>query len=190
MESNADTLYIDALGMVMPRIERAPIRLNLLEMNNVFSTFNTALSGISSHYKSRLIRQGMKVLGYADFLGNPISVLSSLGQGVKDFFVEPRDALLHGKLGWKSYRCYVYSLIPFSLLDPSQVHKGLYRGTASLLRNTVKGVTTFGSTVTGTFNSGLAHLTFDSAYRARREKENSARPENIGQGIAQGYVII
>ena len=175
--------------MVIPRLDRAPLRLNLLEMMNIFSTRRVALSSIMNHYKSRLIRQGMIVFGYAEFLGNPVSVVSSLGQGVKDFFVEPRDALLHSKEN--SYDCRninscnnVYYIVLF--IDPSQVHKGLYRGTASLVRNTVRGVSTFGSNMTGAFNTGLAHLSMDPEYRARREKEKFSRPENIGQGIAQG----
>jgi vacuolar protein sorting-associated protein 13A/C len=164
-DTSAIAVWLDAIGMVIPRIDRAPIRLNLLEMNNVFSSPNVLLSSIVTHYKGRLIIQGMKVFGYADFLGNPISVVSSLGQGVKDFFIEPRDALLH---------------------DPSQFGKGVLRGTASLVRNTVKGVSTFGSTLTGSMGTGLALISMDSEYAARREKEKYSRPENLGQGIAQG----
>lgn len=42
--------------------------------------------------------------------------------------------------------------------------------------------------MTGAFTTGLAHLSLDPEYKARREKEKYSRPENIGEGIVQGSV--
>ena len=40
----------------------------------------------------RVTKQAYKVLGSFDFLGNPVSLVSNLGTGVKDFFFQPIQA--------------------------------------------------------------------------------------------------
>lgn len=98
-----------------------------------FPLKTVAVSRIIKHYRGLLITQGLKVFGYVEFLGNPAAILGSLGQGFMDLYEEPRNALR---------------------TDPSQFHKGLGRGLGSLGRNTVKAVSTFGSTMTGAVNTG------------------------------------
>jgi hypothetical protein len=39
-------------------------------------------------------QQVYKILGSADFLGNPVGLFSSLGTGVLDFFYEPAQGLV------------------------------------------------------------------------------------------------
>lgn len=57
-----------------------------------------------------------KILGSADFLGNPVGLLSNLGTGAKDFFVEPAKGIVQG---------------------PEAFGRGVAKGTSSLVKKTV-----------------------------------------------------
>jgi hypothetical protein len=67
------------------------------------------------------------LLGSAEFLGNPISIMSNIGTGVKDFFYEPIAGIVHG---------------------PKEFGKGITKGSKSLAKKSVYSLFSGGSKLT------------------------------------------
>jgi hypothetical protein len=78
--------------------------------------------------------QVYKILGSADFLGNPVGLLGNLGTGVKDFFFEPAQGLVE---------------------SPEAFGKGLAKGSVSLVKHTTYGLFNTVSKLTGTAGKGI-----------------------------------
>ena len=124
-----------------------------------------------------------KIIGSAEILGNPISLLSNMGTGVSDFFTEPMKAIA---------------------TSPADFGSGLKRGTTSLVHKSVYGIANSAGKVTG----GLAHLasffTFDeeyqrewaTAYRSARGQPTGAvdsfqrAAQYAGSGVVQSLLRV
>ena len=70
-------------------MEAVPIRLNGFEVNTASISTGDLVARVSKHYTDELLRQVYKVLLSCNILGNPIGVVTSLGSGVRDFFMHP-----------------------------------------------------------------------------------------------------
>ncbi|KAL6077052.1 Vacuolar Protein [Balamuthia mandrillaris] len=153
------------LGIKLPNIEGAPIRLNSLILRHPFTTQEELIERISAHYVRQAIIQAYKVLGSFDFLGNPVSFLNNLGTGVKDFFYEPFNAFVQ---------------------SPKELGDGLAKGTSSLVKNSVYGVFNSVSKVTESMAKGISKLSFDQTYQVERDNSMRERPHDAGQGLIHG----
>lgn len=137
-----------------------------MKLTNAFGTPSELIPPIQQHYIRQGILEVYKILGSADFLGNPVGLFDNLTSGVKDFFYEP-------------YKGFVES--------PAAFGTGLAKGTASLLKHSVYGTFNTTSKVTGTVGTGLARLTFDPKYLERREKKKlTEQPKHAGYGLLYG----
>jgi Vacuolar-sorting-associated 13 protein C-terminal len=58
------------------------------------------MSRIQQHYKSEAIMQLAKLFLSFDAIGNPAGLVMNIGEGVKDLFYEPYDALVHDPLNF------------------------------------------------------------------------------------------
>ena len=155
---------LKGLGMSLIRIESAPIKLNALKIEDLFGAIEEVVPNISTHYKTQITKQLFSLIGFADFLGNPIGLINNLGTGVFDVFYEPFQGAVDG---------------------PLSAGKGVLKGTGSLLKNTVEG--TFGtvSKLTGSINTGLHMLTADKESIQARNVER--KPTNVLQGVGMGF---
>ena len=117
------------------------------------------------HYTDAIIREVYKILGAADFLGNPISLLGSVSSGVHDFFHEPHKGLV---------------------LGPKDYGIGIVKGTQSLMRGSVYGIFNTAAKITGSIGKGVANLSTDLDYVQEREKNHREKPRHLGEGIAYG----
>jgi hypothetical protein len=90
-------------------------------------------SRITQHYTRAAIRQAYLLVGSADFLGNPVSFVSNLGTGVKDFFYEPAKGMVK---------------------SPEEFGKGLAKGTSSLIKKSTYALFDTASKLTGTVAKG------------------------------------
>jgi hypothetical protein len=155
-----------ALGMAITTIDLAPVKLNTLQMTDVFGNQWQVWTALQSHYGKQLIAELISLIGHAEILGNPIGLLNNLGTGVKDFFYEPAQGIIHG---------------------PLSAGKGLIRGTGSLVRNTVEGTFDTFSKLANSMATGITTLTQDREYLMIRQREQAMnRPRNIVDGVEMG----
>ena len=105
-----------------------------------------------------------KIIGSAEFLGNPIGLAKNLGSDVFNFFYEPAQALL---------------------VSPKEFTDSLTRGTVGLLRNTTVGVVDSAGKMVGALSKGLRTLSADEAKRGPH-----ARPRSLKDGLAAGGKLL
>lgn len=79
----------------------------------------TRSSQIARHMAYNMLSELYKVLGNVELVGAPVSLISTLGTGVVDFFYEPAKGIVHG---------------------PDEFARGMASGTVSLLKNSAYGI--------------------------------------------------
>ncbi|KAE9013904.1 hypothetical protein PF005_g9408 [Phytophthora fragariae] len=163
--SSAMTWAIPSLTMHVPDLDNAPVRLNALMIEHAFGTSGDLTRRVSKYYTRQLWKQLHKILGSFDFLGNPVGFLDHIGTGVRDFVYEPLEGL---KIGGKGFS------------------KGLAKGTASLMTNTVDGTFDAASKISGTFGQGFANLSLDDHYQQHRARARRRHVRGVREGLVQG----
>eukprot|EP01094_Clydonella_sp_ATCC50884_P020473 TRINITY_DN4260_c0_g2_i1.p1 TRINITY_DN4260_c0_g2~~TRINITY_DN4260_c0_g2_i1.p1 ORF type:complete len:3475 (-),score=1195.12 TRINITY_DN4260_c0_g2_i1:66-10490(-) len=165
-QSNEGGGYLEAMlrtGGFLANIDNVPLRLNGLLFEHPFCSQGELISRITAHYTDAGMREVFKILGSADVLGSPVSLVNTLGTGVHDFFVEPSQAT-----------------------SPDELISGLAKGTTSLIKNSVYGVFNSVSKVTGSVSHAATSLSMDDEWQRERAKRARHQPKHLGQGIAHG----
>lgn len=123
------------MGVVgtLANVEEAPLALNGLMIQHLFSSQKDLVSRIIEHFKRAGLKQAYKIVGSADFLGSPVNLVNNLGTGVYDFFHEPAKAIVR---------------------SPAEFGLGLAKGTGSLLKNTTYAIFNTASKITSTVAKG------------------------------------
>ena len=150
-------------GGALASIEDAPLQLNGLILEHPFAQRSELVSRILHHYLDAGIREWhkvefvhggrlicmKKVLGSADIVGNPISLVSNLGEGFYDFFHEPASGLvISPKMFMKGIGKVLYSaMLPFLVTQK--------QGSKSLMKKSVFGLFNTTSKITGTIAKGI-----------------------------------
>jgi hypothetical protein len=111
------------------------------------------------------LKEGYKVLGSFDFLGNPVGLFQNLGTGFLDFFVEPSKGIIR---------------------SPSEFKTGLAKGSMSLLKHTIYGLCDTAQRMTGSAARGLAAFTMDTAYRQERDQLYQQPVDTVTSGLVLG----
>ena len=155
------------LTMVLGNVNEAPVRLNALVIENVRLSKDVLLNRVAYHYGQGVLFQVHRILGSADFLGNPVGLFNNVSSGVADMFYEPYYGLImHGnrELGF-----------------------GIARGASNFVKKTVFGVSDSVSKLTGSISKGLAAVTMDRDFQSRwRAKRFRNKPKHAFYGIAAG----
>lgn len=81
--------FLRAVGVAVSNIDGVPFRMNALILRNVFATQESLTQEIVHHYTMEGIREGLKVLGCLDLIGNPVKLFGHLGDGITDLYYEP-----------------------------------------------------------------------------------------------------
>jgi hypothetical protein len=150
----------------IPNVESAPLNLNALLLKHSFVSSDQLVDRILQHYKSQLMRQMYAILGSFEALGNPISLVSNLGMGVKDLFYEPAKGIA---------------------ISPEEFGAGLRRGGASFVSKSVGGLFNSTSQVLRAVGSGMAFISLDDDYQAKRDlAKRREQPRNALTGVATG----
>lgn len=148
-------------------LQNYPIRLNAKIISNVTGDAYTLTWTLFQYYQNEIIRQLLgAVFGGNELFGNPRGLISNLGDGMSDFFMEPAQGLLK---------------------SPSEFGLGVVKGSSSLLLNSVEGV--FGSVanVTSAVADFGAVLSMDETYLVKRTRRTtSLGPSHLGHGLSQG----
>ncbi|KAJ2642812.1 Vacuolar protein sorting-associated protein 13, partial [Coemansia sp. RSA 1694] len=159
---------MNVLTMAIGNINEAPVSLNALVMQNVRVSMPVLLDRMHKHYSAEVFNQVYKVLGSANLLGNPVGLFNNISSGVTDFFYEP-------------YQGFVMSD------RPQDFGFGLARGTASLFKKTVYGMTDSFSKFTDSMSKGLSAATMDPRYQSERSLSRVRnKPKHAIYGVARG----
>jgi vacuolar protein sorting-associated protein 13A/C len=160
--------FLNVLTMAIGNINDAPVRLNALMLENARVSAAILLQNVSNHYSQEALYQVHKILGSADFLGNPVGLFNNLSSGVADIFYEPYQG--------------------FIMSDrPEQLGIGIAKGATSFVKKSVFGVSDSVSKVTGSIAKGLAEATMDKQFQDRRRMTRSRnRPKHALYGVTAG----
>ncbi|KAI9340870.1 hypothetical protein BDR26DRAFT_820276 [Obelidium mucronatum] len=168
---NILTFLFDVFTMTVGNIHDAPIRLNALEIHHPIVTLSSLVDLMMKFYSQEIVGQLHKIIGSADFLGNPVGLFSNVGSGVKDFFYEPIQG--------------------FEITRPQDFGVGLAKGTSSLVKKTVYGLTDTLSKFTGSVSKGLSVITLDEEYQQKRRLASARnRPKHLGYGVTSGVTSL
>lgn len=77
------------LGLQFTNITGAPMKLNALEIENVFGSETVVKELLQNHYTSNLKTNALKLIGSTDLLGNPTDFVNTLGTGARQFYYAP-----------------------------------------------------------------------------------------------------
>ena len=167
---NPFIFLFNALTMALGNVNEAPVRLNALVIENVRLSNAVLQQRIIYHYTQGFLMQLYRVLGSADFLGNPVGLFNNVSSGVADIFYEPYQGLvMHGN---------------------KELGLGIARGASSFVKKTVFGLTDSVSKVTGSIGKGLAAATMDKEFQSRRRMSRFRnKPRHALYGITAGAKI-
>lgn len=159
---------LNVLTMALGNVNDAPIRFNALMLDNVRVTPQVLVQNVSNHYSQEVMYQIHKILGSADFLGNPVGLFSNISSGVTDIFYEPYQGLI--------------------LSDkPEEFGLGIAKGAASFAKKTVFGFSDSFSKFTGSLSKGLAAASLDKQFQDRRRITRARnRPKHALYGVTAG----
>lgn len=156
---------LNAVTMAIGTISGAPVTLNQLKIESARMTQGQIFNRLIQHYQNEGLSQLYRVLGSADFLGNPAGLFSNVSSGVQDLFYEPfNGVVLHGG---------------------GELGVGIARGAASLVKKSAFGVTDSVSKITGSVSKGLSAAALDTAW-ARERQRRQFRNRNKINGFATG----
>lgn len=161
--------FLNVLTMAIGNINDAPVRLNALMLENARVSAAVLVQNISNHYSQEALYQVHKILGSADFLGNPVGLFNNLSSGVADIFYEPYQGLI------------------MSGDSAENIGLGIAKGATSFVKKSVFGFSDSFSKVTGSMAKGLAAATMDKQFQDRRRMTRSRnRPKHALYGITAG----
>lgn len=160
--------FFNIMTMAMGNVNDAPLRMNALMLDNVRVSIPILVQNISNHYSQEALYQVHKILGSADFLGNPVGLFNNISSGIADVFYEPYQGLIMSD-------------------RPEDLGLGVARGAASFVKKSVFGVTDSFSKFTGAMSKGLAAATLDKQYQDRRRITRARnRPKHALYGFTTG----
>ena len=94
---NPLAVVLNVLTMALANAEGVELQLNALGLSDVRLTLPEIQARIMYHYRQEVLRQIYRVLGSANFLGNPVGLFTNVSSGVADIFYEPWHGVVqHG----------------------------------------------------------------------------------------------
>lgn len=117
-------------------INDAPITYNAVVLEDLHTSPEGLVNQLIVKYKNDTLRQMHKIVGSADFIGNPVGLFNNISAGVQDVFYEPYQGILVGE-------------------GIQELGLGLAKGAKSLVKKTVFSVSDSLSKVTGSVSKGI-----------------------------------
>ncbi|KAB5527937.1 hypothetical protein GE09DRAFT_408196 [Coniochaeta sp. 2T2.1] len=164
---NPIMFFLNVITMAIGNVNDAPVRLNALMLENARVSTPVLIQNISNHYSQEVLYQVHKILGSADFLGNPVGLFNNISSGLTDVFYEPYQGIISER--------------------PEDFGLGLARGAGSLFKKSVYGFSDSFSKFTGAMSKGLAAATLDKQFQDRRRITRARnRPKHALYGVTAG----
>lgn len=164
----------------VPSLSQAELIFTSFVVSHAFESPEIFPRIIGTHYTSQLMNQIFSIIGSLDILNGPADFLTNIGTGVRDFFYEPINGLVHG---------------------PDKFIEGLENGSISLARGIFVGFVRGAANMTYVVNSNLVNLTdegfidernayqrsiSDSLSKSRKQRTISDSFHIAGISIARG----
>ncbi|CAM6098991.1 unnamed protein product [Calypogeia fissa] len=130
-------------------VEGAPVHLRQLKLAHPFASWDVIRGMITRHYTRQLLQEVYKVLGSADVFGNPVGFIRSMASGMWEFVSAPTRS---------------------SVQSPTELVRGVARGTSSLFTNTVFAFSNAATRMSRAARKGVTVFTFDSEYDQAMER--------------------
>lgn len=164
---NPLAVVINALTMTLGNVDNARLEFNALAIKDVRLTPPELQTRIAYHYRQDVLRQLYRILGSANFIGNPVGLFTNVSSGVADIFYAPyHGVVMHGN---------------------KELGIGIAKGAASFVKKTVFGLSDSVTKFTSSVGKGLSAATFDSEYQAqRRVSQRRNRPRHVIYGVTAG----
>jgi hypothetical protein len=144
----------------IPSLSNAELTFTSFVVSHAFESSDMLLRIIRAHYLSQLTKHFFSTIGSLAILNGPADFLANVGTGVRDFFYEPINGLVHG---------------------PDKFIEGLENGSLSLARGIFVGVVRGAANVTYVVNSNLANLT-DEEFIDERNAYQRSITDNYSRG--------
>ena len=94
---NPFAVVLNAITMAVGNINEAPLEMNALAIKDMRLRLPELQDRIMYHYRQEVLRQLYRILGSADFIGNPVGLFTNVSSGVADIFYEPfNGAVMQG----------------------------------------------------------------------------------------------
>lgn len=94
---NPVAVVLNAITMAVGNINDAPLEMNALAIKDMRLLLPDLQARIMYHYRQEVLRQLYRILGSANFIGNPVGLFTNVSSGVADFFYEPfNGVVMHG----------------------------------------------------------------------------------------------
>lgn len=164
---NPLAVIVNALTMAIGNVKDAPLEMNALAIKDMRLTPADLQTRILYHYRQDVLRQLYRILGSADFIGNPVGLFTNVSSGVADIFYEPfTGAVMRGN---------------------RDLGVGIAKGAASFVKKTVFGFSDSVTKVTSSIGKGLSAATLDSEYQKRRRmNQRRNKPRHAIYGVTAG----
>ncbi|KAI0361599.1 vacuolar protein sorting-associated protein 13 [Trametes cingulata] len=164
---NPFAVVLNAVTMAVGNVNDAPLEMNALAIKDMRLTLPDLEERIMHHYRQEVLRQLYRILGSADFIGNPVGLFTNVSSGVADIFYEPfNGVVMHGN---------------------KEIGIGIAKGAASFVKKTVFGFSDSFTKFTSSVGKGLSATTFDSEYQLkRRMNQRRNRPRHAIYGVTAG----
>ena len=156
---------VDAISNMVTNVDEAPFRLDALYIPHMLNTWDKFSSTITEDYMWKSLTQIYKIFFSLEFFGNPVGLITNLGSGVIAFFYEPAMGLMK---------------------SPKEFAKGMQKGTANLLKSSVKGLFHTAGKITESVSKGVKFFAFDEEYVKKQRKRSPNGPKDIREGLEQG----
>jgi vacuolar protein sorting-associated protein 13A/C len=91
---NPLSVVVNALTMTLGNINDAPLEFNSLAIKDMRLTSSELSTRVMYHYRQEVLRQLYRILGSADFFGNPVGLFTNVSSGVADIFYEPFNGVV------------------------------------------------------------------------------------------------
>ncbi|XBW38293.1 hypothetical protein QEN19_003882 [Hanseniaspora menglaensis] len=163
--------FLNALYMTLGNISDAQVSLNSLITENYKTNVNSLKEDVAKHYSNEIYGQLLKLVGYADVLGNPIGLFNNLSNGVADIFYNP------------------YQDGYYMNDRPEELGISISKGGMSFLKKSVFGFSDSFAKFTSSVAKGLAAATNDrdfqrDRYLQQRRSKLSNDPNKFSSGFS------
>lgn len=142
-------------------LDNATICLRSLILTNYYTDMSAFIKKVALFYVKEVLQKFYLLAGSFNLIGNPVELVGNVADGVKAFFTEPVQGLMHG---------------------PGAFVGGLGKGTTQLVSKTAYGLLNSVSKITNTVSNGVASLAMSDSYQADR----AAGKSNIVHGVWSG----
>ncbi|ELP93350.1 tipc, putative [Entamoeba invadens IP1] len=162
---NSFTAPLHVIGTSVLTITSARLHLNEINCSKLTATNERFGMMLMDFYRELAMQQLVSAVSSMELIGAPGAMVNSFADGITDFVTYTRQERRNGN-----------------------GLSGVGKGTESLLRNSIHGVSSTAAALSNTVGNLAASLTFDEEFIRKRQMQ--LKPNNVSEGILDGLKCI